>query len=145
LFAAVADLPRVSQGGPAAIRSVAPQLHPGVTVVISDFLVEASWHQALAALRSARQEVVLLQVLAPEELEPPLRGDYLLVDVEDGREVEMTITTDAVAAYQRALALHTEQLAATAGRYKAALVRVIAGTPLRTLVLGDLRTARIVR
>jgi uncharacterized protein (DUF58 family) len=144
LFSAVADLPRLPHSDPAALIACAPHLHPGVTVVVSDFLGEGSWHPALGALRSARQEVVLLQVLALEELEPTLRGDHLLIDVEDGREVEMTITSDTLDAYQRALARHTAELTATAGRHGATLVRLVAGTPLRSLVLGDLRSAGVV-
>jgi uncharacterized protein (DUF58 family) len=82
---------------------------PGMTVAVSDFLAgdpdsgAADWAPALAALRSRRQEPVLWQVLAPDEERPALAGDLKLVDVESGRERELTITPALVAQYERAL------------------------------------------
>ena len=54
---------------------------PGLTVVISDCLVdEAGWTPALAGVRARRQEPVLWQVLAPDEEDPAISGDLKLVD-----------------------------------------------------------------
>src|ERR1700730_11183051 len=61
-------------------------LRPGLTVIVSDFLVEASsWSPALTSLRSGRQEPVLWQVLAPDEEHPALTGDLKLIDAETER------------------------------------------------------------
>ncbi|HEX6547695.1 MAG TPA: DUF58 domain-containing protein [Candidatus Dormibacteraeota bacterium] len=82
---------------------------PGMTVVVSDFLAgdadtgPADWAPALAALRARRQEPVLWQVLAPDEERPSIAGDLKLVDVESGRDRELTITPGLVAQYERAL------------------------------------------
>jgi len=55
---------------------------PGMTVVISDFFSEESWASAVAGLRRRRQEPLLWQLLAPEEENPTLAGDWKLVEVE---------------------------------------------------------------
>jgi uncharacterized protein (DUF58 family) len=61
-------------------------LRPGLTVIVSDFLMEAtSWSPALTSLRSRRQEPVLWQVLAPDEEHPALTGDLKLIDAETDR------------------------------------------------------------
>ena len=84
---------------------------PGLTILISDFLVEgARWAPALAGLGARRQEPVLWQVLAPDEERPPLSGDIKLVDVESDRSRELTITPGLVGEYQRALAAHRAEL-----------------------------------
>ncbi len=99
-------------------------LRPGMTAVISDFLAgdpdtgPADWAPALAGLRSRRQEPVLWQVLAPDEEEPQLAGDFKLVDSESGRQREITITPGVVDAYVRALAalrLRLSQASSAAG------------------------------
>ena len=78
-------------------------LRPGLTVVVSDFLVEAAWKPALVALAQANQDLVLWQVLAPDEERPELRGDVRLIDAESGTVREMTITPRVVADYLKAL------------------------------------------
>jgi uncharacterized protein (DUF58 family) len=97
-------------------------LRPGMTVVISDFLVpDASWSPALANLQGRRQEPVLWQVLAVDEENPAISGDLKLVDVESGRARELTITPRLLGEYRRALAAHRAELTraaqATSGRF----------------------------
>ena len=97
-------------------------LRPGMTVVVSDLLVEGgAWAPALARLRSRRQEPVLWQVLAADEEEPELSGDLKLVDVESGLARELTITPRLLAEYRRALEAHrrslTRAVQAASGRF----------------------------
>jgi uncharacterized protein (DUF58 family) len=94
------------EAGPEHLRRLR-WLRPGLTVVVSDFLVEdAEWSQPLAALAARRQEPVLWQVLAPDEERPVITGDLRLVDHESERSREVTITPGLIAEYQRALAAH---------------------------------------
>jgi len=96
-------------------------MRPGVTVVVSDFLVEGSWRPALAGLGQRHQEPLLWQVLAPDEEEPRLSGDLRLRDVESGSLREMTVTPRVVAEYRKALTAHRagleEQAVAAGGRF----------------------------
>jgi len=55
---------------------------PGLTIVISDFLAPGGYKVGLRAVRQLRQEVALLQILAPDEIEPDLQGDWQLRDSE---------------------------------------------------------------
>ena len=114
LLGFVADL---SPGGPASPDDLAGLrwLRPGVTVVISDFLVEGRWAPSLAALGSKGQEVLLWQVLSPDEEDPTLRGDLRLRESESGQHREMTITPRVIHDYRRALAAHRAELTRQAG------------------------------
>ena len=96
-------------------------LRPGITVVISDFLVEAEWSGALTVLGRNHQEPLLWQVLAPDEEHPRISGDLRLVDVESGQVREMTITSRVIREYVKALSEHREELrrqaSASGGRF----------------------------
>jgi uncharacterized protein (DUF58 family) len=83
---------------------------PGMTVVISDFLTEASWAPATAALRRRRQEPLLWQVLAPDEERPQLAGDWKLLESESDEKRELTVTPEIVGEYLANLAAHRAAL-----------------------------------
>lgn len=117
LLGFLADLETGGASGPAELARLR-WMRPGVTVIISDFLVEESWRTALAGLGQRHQEPLLWQVLSPDEEDPRLSGDLRLRDVESGSLREMTVTSRVLAEYRRALAEHREQLhqdAASAG------------------------------
>jgi len=84
---------------------------PGLVVVISDFLAPAGIEEGLTALLTARHEVLALQVLSPQELEPAIRGLARLVDLETGRSRVVTVGRSALQAYLEALAAHNRGLA----------------------------------
>lgn len=79
-----------------------------VAVLVSDLLYP-EWPRVLDALASSGCEAHVVQLLAPEELLPPDRGEVTLVDMEDGSETP-THVDDALL-----------------GRYGAALEKFLAG------------------
>jgi uncharacterized protein (DUF58 family) len=118
---------------------------PGMTVVISDFLVpEASWGLALAGLQGRRQEPVLWQVLAVDEESPSISGDLKLVDVESGHTRELTITPRLLGEYRKALAAHREALTRAAQAAKGRFVHSSSQENLEATMLAGLR-AGVVR
>src|SRR6266704_1868396 len=62
---------------------------PGLTVVISDFLAPGGYQTGLRAVRQLRQEVALLQILSPDEIEPDIHGDWHLRDSEGAGSVDI--------------------------------------------------------
>jgi uncharacterized protein (DUF58 family) len=113
------DLEPAGDSGPVELSRLR-WLRPGMTMVVSDFLAAdpdgeaADWSPALAALAGRRQEPVFWQVLAPDEERPSITGDLKLVDPENGRDREITITPAVVADYQRSLAALRARLARSA-------------------------------
>src|SRR3989454_4110313 len=73
---------------------------PGLTIVISDFLAPGGYQAGLRAVRQLRQEVALLQILAPDEIEPDLQGDWRLRDSEGNSSVEVSSTPAVIHAYR---------------------------------------------
>lgn len=123
----------------ASLLAVAGSLRPGVSVIISDFLTESGLGSVLAALRSARQQVVLLQVLAPQELDPDVAGDVALTDVETKASIEVTVTPALLQRYHEALDDHTTRLIALARAHQALWHRVRSDAPIDLLAMDTFR------
>ena len=73
----------------------------GLVVLLSDFYDPDGYREALDLLRFARFELLVIQISAPEEARPALRGDVTVRDVETGEERDVTISASALAAYER--------------------------------------------
>jgi len=64
----------------------------GLVVLVSDFYDPAGFREALELLRFARFEVVVLQITAPDEASPALRGEVRVRDVETGEERDLVVS-----------------------------------------------------
>ena len=71
---------------------------PGLLVVVSDFLDPGPVTRALTQARAAGHEVILIQVLAEEELAPRIDGDFSLEDAETGALIEVAVDASALEA-----------------------------------------------
>jgi len=72
----------------------------GVVVVISDFLDKHGYEDALRYLLARNMDIYVIHVLSREEVEPDLKGDLRLVDVEDGDVAEITISAPLLKRYK---------------------------------------------
>lgn len=123
-----------------ALQGYAPHTRgPGIAVVFTDLLTGSDWRAGLRALRGLRQEVTLIQVLAPEELQPGLRGDFVLVDGETGERREITVTASALKAYRARLAAYTAEIADFCSRQGIAFLQLSSDMRLEDVVLRLLR------
>jgi uncharacterized protein (DUF58 family) len=113
---------------------------PGMTVLISDGLGDDSIEPAIAALGRARQEGAILQLLAPQEIEPDWTGDARLKDSETGIEREFTSTPLTKAAYLEALAVRNQDIERSAHRQGLRYARLSTGQPVEDMVQRTLRT-----
>jgi uncharacterized protein (DUF58 family) len=73
----------------------------GLVILISDFYDPAGYREALDLLRYHRYEIIVIQISAPDEAHPTLRGDVTVRDVETGEERELTISPAALEACAR--------------------------------------------
>ncbi|MCC6528061.1 MAG: DUF58 domain-containing protein, partial [Polyangiaceae bacterium] len=107
---------------------------PGALVVVSDFLDPGPVTLALGRAAAAGHDLVLLHVVAPEELDPGFGGDVALEDAESGATLELTLDAAAVAAYALRFAGLCEELVAFARRHGASYVRTRTDEPLEGAV-----------
>jgi uncharacterized protein (DUF58 family) len=76
---------------------------PGTLVLIGDGLDAQgdldAWPRAIRRAKSIGHDVRVIQILAPEEIDPPWDGDLTVVDAEDERTVDVTFDAQARRAY----------------------------------------------
>jgi len=109
-------------------------LRPGLLALFSDFFDPGPVLDALARARAQGHDVRLVQILAPDELEPNVEGDYALEDVETGELVDITLDPSAFEAYARRLAGLFEELRSSAKRLGAGYVLARTDEPLEAVV-----------
>ena len=73
---------------------------PGIAIVLTDMLSPSGFQEGLKYLQHLGQQVVVLHLLAPEEKNPQLLGNFRLVDCETGLEKEVSITPILLKAYK---------------------------------------------
>lgn len=115
----------------------------GPVLLISDLLFDG-FDAVLRALAGRGGDAVLVHLLGREDLEPTLRGDLRLVDVETGLDVEVAIDERGLAAYAAGRDLWLDEVDETAGRHGITVVRVIDDQPLEDVLLTGFRAAGIV-
>jgi uncharacterized protein (DUF58 family) len=115
----------------------------GVVVVISDFFDPQGGEQGLGRLRYGRFEPVVVQINAPDEALPPLRGEITLVDAETGEERPVTITPAVAEAYRERYQGRLRGLARFCRERAIPCVQVSSDHPLEDLVLRVLRSSGI--
>ena len=118
---------------------------PGVAVVISDLLDPEGYQAGLTALLRRRFEVLLLHLVAEEELHPDLNGDLRLLDAEGGPPREMTVDGPALAAYRERLHGFFGEVEGFCLRSRIDYVRCSTAVPFEDLVLRHFRRGGFVR
>jgi uncharacterized protein (DUF58 family) len=77
-----------TNAGPQLFQIAQTITRRGLAVVLSDFLGgEEGCLELLRQLRAQGQEVLVFHLLAPEELDLPYDGEFLMEDVETGMEI----------------------------------------------------------
>ncbi len=118
---------------------------PGLTIIISDFLAPGGYQTGVRAVRQLRQEVALLQILSPDELDPDIQGEWRLRDSEGSGHVEVSVSVGVLQAYRERLAAFTSELAAFAHSNMASYTSISSDTSIIDVVQRLLRQIELVR
>ena len=114
----------------------------GLVIVLSDFLDDADCLRPLQYLADFGHELLLIQIYAEEDRNPPWNGELELVDAETRAQVRLQFDDHAREQYTRAFddyAASLQQLAIrNGGRYAA----VSTATPLEDIIFGALVRTR---
>lgn len=86
--------------------------HPqqGIVLVISDFFEKGGFEDGFRFLLGRNYDLYALQVLSPEEQDPPLVGDLRLTDIEDADVAEVTISRALLNKYKQKLQAYCTSL-----------------------------------
>jgi hypothetical protein len=113
--------------------------------VLSDFLAPGGYATGLRAVRQLRQEVALLQILAPDEIDPDLQGDWRLKDSEGMGTIEVSASSAVLQAYRQRLALFTQELASFAHAQTMTYTMIPSDTEVIDIVQRLLRQVELVK
>ncbi len=118
----------------------------GMSVVISDLFSPSGYQRGIDALLARRQDILLIHVLAPDEVQPPadLLGEWRLTDSEPSVALEATITPGVVRAYRRLLQAFITEASDFCRRRGITYVQVSSDTSVANLVLRTFRTLGVV-
>lgn len=115
----------------------------GLAVIISDFFTESDWKKAVDYLCYKRKQVLLVQVLTPEELDPVYDGRVHLIDSEsadvtDERNMKLRITRGMLQAYAEALNDYKAELQTFCNSRGADFISVSTGQPIEKALFAEM-------
>jgi uncharacterized protein (DUF58 family) len=129
----------------AAERVARSRRGKGVMLVFSDFFFKEGFESGLRMLVGGGYDVFLVQVLSPQEVDPPMTGDLRLKDVEDGDLAEVTISAPLMKRYKANLAAYCQELNQFCMRRDMQMLTVKSDTPIDVLLLDYLRKRGVVK
>lgn len=115
----------------------------GLTVIISDFLTESDWKKAVDYLSYKKRQVLLVQVLSPDELDPPYSGRVHMIDAEsldigDPKNMKLKVTRSMQLAYAEALNDFIADMRSFCVKRGAGFMTVDCSKPIEKMIFGEL-------
>jgi uncharacterized protein (DUF58 family) len=139
------------------LRQLGPQLEAGIgaeaatlaargkapsdLIVISDGLEPLESLTALQSLSERRAAITLVQILSPDELDPPQSGVIELRGLEENTSLHLELDASILAAYRAELEKHLEALALIARRHGWTYALADSACDLQSLFVGKLLAA----
>ena len=118
----------------------------GMSILISDFLTDHDYEDAIGYMVDKKRDVLCLQVLSREELNPQLRGKMHLFDSEDaGNTWRRNIDRDIAAAYKQALAYATGRIEEFCRARGASYLLVDATSSIGDVFFGSLTDLEVIK
>jgi uncharacterized protein (DUF58 family) len=154
-YLSTADLENISFHGSTDIEAAITNIHDqskndGLSVIISDFLTESNWKKAVDYLLYHKRQVMLIQVLSPEEIDPLYNGRTFLKDIEavdilDERNMKLRITKGNYLAYKEALKDYQAEIKQFCSKRGVRYFSVSSDSAIEELIFGRLMETGDVR
>ena len=115
----------------------------GLSVIISDFFTDSNWKKAVDYLCYKKRQVLLVQVMTPEEIDPTYDGRVQLIDSEsedllDSRNMKMKITRSMQKAYEEAMNDFVQDIKTFCSKRGVEYVSVRTDQPIEKVLFGEL-------
>lgn len=118
----------------------------GLSVIISDFMTDNNFEDAINHLVSKKRDVFCMQVLADEEIEPNARGKMHFFDSEHGEKYyRKNITREIARAYKRALEYVINRIKDFCNSRGADHMLVASSTPIGEIFFGKLVSQEVLK
>jgi len=147
-YLSTANLEEISFKGSTDIEAAITNLqnpgnNDGLTILISDFLTDSNWRKAVDYLIYHKRQVLVIQVLSPDEIDPRYNGRTFLRDVEsvdvmDEKNMKMRITKGNYLAYKQALTDYIADMKQFCSKRGVRFFSVDTDSPIEKLIFGQL-------
>ncbi len=117
----------------------------GLVVLISDFLDAEGFERSFQVIREFRHDVFAIHVTSPEELDPALADDLLLVDAELGHSTRTRVTPDIVKAYRETFLRYCSEIEGFCRGHGWGYLRASTQAPIEDLMIKALRDEGLLR
>ena len=118
----------------------------GKSIIISDFLTNNDYFSMIDYLRDKHRDVLCIQLLVPEEINPTSRGKNILYDSENSNKFfKGNITRDLLDAYKKALAHIQDELTNYCGSREADYAFYDTSISLKELFFNKLLNKGVIR
>jgi hypothetical protein len=117
----------------------------GLVVLISDFLSPNGYQEGLNRLLHRGDEVVAIQVLDRDEINPRSSGKTRFVEIETGKNITLSVGQPTLQEYEQRFAEYQKSLAATLHRRSILHFIVPTTRPLSALLHEDFRARGLLR
>ena len=118
----------------------------GKSIIISDFLTNNDYFSMIDYLRDKHRDVLCIQLLSPEEINPTSRGKNILYDSENSNKFfKGNITRDLLDAYKKALTHIQNELTNYCGSREADYAFYDTSISLRELFFDKLLNKGVIR
>ena len=112
---------------------------PGLAIIISDLLDPLGYESGLLSLLYRRYDIMVIQVLSEDEIDPGYSGSFQFTDSENGSTVKVTLDPPVVEAYRSRLRRYFRDIESFCLSHSIEYVRSSTLVPFEDLVLKYLR------
>ena len=111
----------------------------GMVIVISDLLSDTGYEDGFKRIKYGKHDLVIVQVLSPQELVPELAGEVRRVDMESKHAVDVSANRTVLQAYAKRLGAFLHDIGNFARTHGASYVLANSSTSFEDLVLRQFR------
>ncbi len=117
----------------------------GLVILISDFLDRQGFEASFQAIREYRHDVFAIHVTSPDEDEPALDGEVLLVDSELGHSLRTLVTPELIRAYHETFTRYCAEIEGFCRSHGWGYLRASTQASFEQLMLKALREEGLLR
>ena len=123
-----------------------PLSNRGASIIVSDFLNNyglKDLEESLKYLAFKKQEIILVQILSEEEINPDFNNEITFIDSETNEAVKMSLTPNVIKEYKRALKLYKNSLEDLVKKYGGKFISVSSSMEIEEIILGEFSKKRV--
>ncbi len=118
----------------------------GVSVIVSDFFNNQGLkdlEDALKYLAFKKQDIILVQILSEEELNPEFNNEITFIDSETNENIKMSLTPNIIKEYKATLKVYKKSIEDLAKKYGGKFISVSSGMEIEEIILGEFNKKRV--